>query len=85
MPQVHNIGESMYVHTMKYPSRKFPITEPGSTQEIESPYRIGYGRVFRIPLTRSAVVVGRWKESREEQDALTGAIGMRELGTYVPQ
>lgn len=85
MPQVHNIGESMYLHTMKYPSRKFPLTEPGDTQEIESPYRVGKGRVFRIPLTTRAVVVGRWEGHREEHDALTDAIGIRELGDYVPQ
>lgn len=74
----------MYVHTMKYPSRKFPLTEAGHTHEIESPYRVGRGRVFRIPLTTAAVVVGRWGKAQDEDDALTSAIGMRELGSYVP-
>jgi hypothetical protein len=85
MPHVHNIGESMYVHTMQYPSNHFPITEPGHTQEIESPYRVGKGRVFRLPLTKHAVVIGRWQEPKEEESALTDAIGMRELGAYVPE
>jgi hypothetical protein len=84
MPKVHNIGEDMYIHTMKYPSRKFPLTERGHTQEIESPYREGQGRVVRFPFSRQAVVMGRWQTSREEDAALTDAIGMRELGEYVP-
>lgn len=75
----------MYVHTMKYPSRHFPLTEPGRTQEIEPPYRQGHGRVFRLPLTTAAVVVGRWQDAQDEGEALTEAIGMRELGNYVPQ
>lgn len=84
MPQVHNIGEHMYLHTMKYPSRKFPITERGHTQEIEAPYRVGAGRVLRIPFSKRAVVIGKWQQAKDEQVALTDAIGMRELGAYVP-
>lgn len=85
MPQVHNIGHNRYMHLMQYPTRKFPLTEPGSTQEIEPPYRKGQGRVFRIPLSTTAVVIGRWMDHKDEQDALEDAIGMRELGEYVPQ
>jgi hypothetical protein len=85
MPQVHNIGEHMYLHAMQYPSRRFPLTERGHTQEIESPYRTGEGRVLRIPFSKRAIVVGRWQEPRAEEAALTDAIGMRELGAYVPQ
>jgi len=85
MPKVHNIGEDMYIHAMKYPSRKFPLTERGHTQEIESPYREGQGRVVRIPFSRRALVLGRWQHPRTEESALTEAIGMRELGAYVSE
>lgn len=79
MPQVHDIGPKHFTHVMKYPTRKFPIVDRGETQEIEEPFRVGNALVVRIPLTRTAVVIGHWVGSRPEEEALATAIQMREL------
>lgn len=68
---------------MTYPSRKFPIMECGTTQEIEWPFRFGQGLVIRLPFTTKAVVVGRWIGDREEEEALSDAIGARKLDSHV--
>lgn len=83
MPQIHDIGNSHYVHQMDYPSRKFPIIDKGNTQEIEWPYRVGNALVFRVPFTTKAFVLGHWVSRKDEEDALTSAIGAREVGPYV--
>lgn len=80
MPNVHQIGKRHFAHTMKYPSRKFPIIDRGNTAEIEAPYRYGQSLVVRMPLSSKAVVVGRWTGvSADEDAALRHAIGWREL------
>lgn len=79
MPQVHDIGKKHFLQFMKYPTRKFPFLDLGSTYEIEEPYRSGESLVFRVPLTRRAVVVGRWVGVMSEDQALRTAIRMREL------
>ena len=79
MPQIHDIGKRHFVHTMKYPTRQFPILDRGETQEIEDPYRNGRSVVVRVPLTRSAVVVGRWQTRFSEDTALRRAIQARDL------
>lgn len=68
---------------MDYPTRKFPVVDKGHTQEIEWPYRTGASLVVRIPFTKQAVVLGRWTGSKDEEQALSEAIGVRELGEYV--
>lgn len=68
---------------MSYPNTKFPLSEKGHTQEIEHPYRTGQSVVVRVPFTRRALVIGKWTGEKYEEDALTGAIGLRELGPHV--
>lgn len=77
MPTVHHIGTKIYVHRMEYPPGRWPLAEVGDTQEIDWPFRTGKGVVIRLPFTRTAVCVGRWGRSIEEDDALTTAIGAR--------
>jgi hypothetical protein len=79
MPQIHDIGKRHFVHTMKYPARSFPLIDRGDTQEIEDPYRNGTSLVFRIPLSRTAVVFGRWQTRYSEDYALRRAIQARDL------
>lgn len=85
MPEVHDIGSHYFVHAMKYPTKKFPFIDKGNTQEIEWPYRTGDSLVMRFPWSRSSVVLGKWNGKKNETDALTQAIGVRELGVYVPK
>lgn len=48
---------------LKYPRRKgTPLTEIGETQEQGYPWRKGSCRVFRLPLSKRAVAIGRWTE-----------------------
>jgi len=79
MPQIHDIGKRHFVHTMKYPARNFPLIDKGETQEIEDPYRNGRSLVFRIPLSTTALVVGRWQTRFSEDMALRRAIQARDL------
>lgn len=79
MPQIHDIGRHHFVHTMEYPTKKFPIVDKGETQEIEQPYRNGRSLVLRIPLSRIAVVVGRWQTRLSEDTALRRAIQARDI------
>lgn len=62
--------ESLFWHPQRYPGRRVsgrpPLTELAAPRELEQPYRKGHGRVFRIPLTRRAVVLGYWEPAGEE-------------------
>lgn len=64
-----------YFHTA-YCAPDVPVFHTAETQEIEAPFRSGKGVVFRMPLTRRAVVVGRWTGQKSEFDALSSAIRM---------
>ena len=79
MPETHQLTESVFWHTMRS-SRKAPLIERGSTQEVDYPYRHGKAVVFRLPLTTLALAVGKWagREAREK-DAILKAIGGRDL------
>ena len=79
MPQVSNIGNKYFAHQMRYPSTDFPLMEPGTTQEIEEPYRRGRSMVFRLPLTTRALVLGRWGAPVDEDTALRHAMKARDL------
>lgn len=83
MPEVHDIGSKHFTHRMDYPTKKFPLIDRGHTQEIEWPYRSGSSFVLRAPLTKRALVIGRWTGEVDEEQALIEAIGVRELGEYV--
>lgn len=77
MPSVHHIGTNFYAHRMTFPGTGYPLLEMGDTQEIEWPYRTGRGLVVRAPMSRQAVVVGRWLGHMDEEHALSSAIGAR--------
>lgn len=76
MPQTHDIGRR-FVTTMKYPpTGSWPRYERDAyIREIEEPYRIGSGTAVRIPLTRYALIFGRWDDDGgDEVERLTEAL-----------
>lgn len=79
MPNVTQLGPTLYAHRMEYPTKNFPVFDRGDTQEIDWPFRTGKAIVTRIPFTRRAIVVGRWIGKRSEEDALTSAIHARSI------
>jgi len=74
VPWTHDIGP-FYWHTIKSPGRPARWTDRAWTQEVEEPYREGRGWACRIGIRR-VLVVGRWHHVvRDEDDALTAALG----------
>lgn len=81
---------SLYWHTLTYPKprigNRLPLTERAWTNEQEEPFRTGRARAVRLPLTRRAVVVGVWGESKgpvleeEQTDRMLQALEGRLLG-----
>lgn len=86
-PLIVNL-EPLFLHFQRYPRRRVapatpPLTEQAAPRELDGDFRVGQGRVFRIPLTRRAVVLGYWEppgeavlpeeESGKLLDALNGA------------
>ena len=69
----------IYWHTLIYPIKPKELWERAETQEIEEPFRGGVGVSIRLPLTRLAIVIGRWNARFEESQALTNAIRGRSL------
>lgn len=66
--------KSIYWHPLIYPIKPPVLWEPAETQEIEEPFRFGKGFALRLPLTRAAIVVGKWVLRFDESQALTNAI-----------
>ena len=66
--------KSIYWHPLIYPIKPPVLWETAETQEIEEPYRFGKGFAVRFPLTRAALVVGKWVSRYDESQALTNAI-----------
>ena len=79
MAKTHDFGKKYYWHSMTYPVKPPVVLERAETQEIEDPYRFGKGWCLRLPLTRKAVVVGKWIKQYEESTALTVAINGRSM------
>ena len=77
MAQTHDVG-SWFFHRMAYPGRKFPLCEKGDTQETSYPYRRATSVVLRLPLTRYALVVGRWGQPQDEEEALLRSLVLGE-------
>lgn len=73
MANPRSIG-SLYWHPLVYPVKPPILWEKAETQEIQEPYRFGTGFAIRLPLTRTALVVGKWRQHFEENQALTNAI-----------
>jgi hypothetical protein len=72
-------GQNLFATTLRYPSRRFPLSEKSRTVEVSAPWRIGMGRSFRVPFTRRALVIGRWGAAGEEEERLTEALGLAEF------
>jgi hypothetical protein len=70
-----------YWHTLVYPVKPKEFLERAETQEIAEPYRGGVGVSIRLPLTRLAIVIGKWNARFDEGQALTNAI----RGRYLPE
>ena len=65
--EIHSVHK-MFWHVLMYPEKPPVLTEKSETQETESPFRYGYGRVFRVPFTRKALVIGVWKGTSSGYD-----------------
>ena len=77
MAKTHDFGKKYFWHFMVYPLKPKVVFETSTTQEIEDPFRFGKGVVFRLPLTRLSIVIGKWVARYEESQALTNAIAGR--------
>lgn len=86
MAKAHDVRgtRGVYVSHLIYPKGiSLPLRETDvETREVRGEYRIGRGRVYRVPFTRLGVVVGRWSDERpdSEFDALLVATGMHASG-----
>jgi hypothetical protein len=69
----------IFWHRMQYPVKPPVLIDPAETQEIDTPYRRGRGYALRFPLTRQALVIGRWQSTHNESEALTYAISGRAM------
>lgn len=58
--RIHRLGRVWWWQKLTYPRRSVPLSERGQTQESGFPWRIGQCRVFRFPMTRHAIAVGKW-------------------------
>lgn len=78
MAKTHTVGKYFW-HGFIYPIKPPVLFEKSETQEIEEPYRGGHGYAIRLPLTRLALVVGKWTNQYSESMALTRAINGRAM------
>lgn len=77
--QTKDIG-NLYWHPLTYPYKPKGLFEKAHTQELDAPFRRGYGVAFRLPFSKSAIVLGIWKKTGyTESEALTYAIKGRGL------
>lgn len=76
-----DIGKYFYWLTINYNYKPAELWEKAETQEIDGKYRNGVGIAIRMPFSSKAVVIGYWRTSYSESQALTVAIngrGMRQ-------
>ena len=79
MATTKDIGK-YYWHGLTYPIKPKCFWEKAETQEIDEPFRSGKGIAIRMPLTRRAIVIGKWSHTDyTESQALTYAIRGRGL------
>lgn len=81
MAETHDLG-NLYVTTVQFLDKASPWIDKGWSDETEEPYRHGKCLVFRVPLTRLGFAVGLWGPPGDEQETLSRAIGLRELGYF---
>lgn len=77
MAKVHEIGTRLYWQRLWYQIDTPPLFARSHTQEIEPPYRYGTCVVIRLPFTKIAVIVGKWRSHKREVEALLAAMGGR--------
>jgi len=81
MPKVHKVGPKHFLQLTNFPFKwGFKFFVRGWTQEIEYPFRTSTPFIVRLPRYR-ALVFGKWTGTRDEEEALTMALGKREV-TY---
>jgi hypothetical protein len=81
MPKVHKVGPKHFVQLTNFPFKwGFKFFVRGWTQEIEYPFRTSTPFIVRLPQYK-ALVFGKWTGTKNEEEALTMAIGKREV-TY---
>jgi hypothetical protein len=81
MPKAHKIGPKHFVQLTNFPFKwGFKFIVRGWTQEIEPPYRTSTPFIVRLPRYK-ALVFGAWSGMKNEEEALSTALGRREV-TY---
>ena len=81
MPKAHKLGPKHFVQLTNFPFKwGFKFIVRGWTQEIEPPYRTSTPFIVRLPRYK-ALVFGKWTGTKNEEEALTMALGKREV-TY---
>lgn len=81
MPKVHKVGPKHFVQLTNFPFKwGFKFFVRGWTQEIEYPFRTSTPFIVRLPRYK-ALVFGKWTGTKNEEEALTMALGKREV-TY---
>ena len=81
MPKAHKIGPKHFVQITNFPFKwGFKFIVRGWTQEIEPPYRTSNPFIVRLPRYK-ALVFGAWSGMKTEEEALSTALGRREV-TY---
>ena len=81
MPKAHKIGPKHFVQLTNFPFKwGFKFIVRGWTQEIEPPYRTSTPFIVRLPRYK-ALVFGAWSGMKDEEEALSTALGRREV-TY---
>ncbi len=81
MPKVHKVGPKHFVQLTNFPFKwGFKFFVRGWTQEIEYPFRTSTPFKVRLPQYK-ALVFGKWTGTKNEEEALTMALGKREV-TY---
>lgn len=77
MAKVHEVGSRIYWQKLYYHIDNPPLFDTTTTQEIEAPYRYGTCVVARVPFTRLAFILGKWRSEKREVEALLSAMGGR--------
>ena len=81
MPKAHKLGPKHFVQLTNFPFKwGFKFIVRGWTQEIEPPYRTSTPFIVRLPRYK-ALVFGAWSGMKNEEEALSTALGRREV-TY---
>jgi hypothetical protein len=81
MPKVHKLGPQRFVQLTNFPFKwGFKLIVRGWTQEIEHPFRTSTPLIVRLPRYK-ALVFGKWTGTKTEEEALSTALGKREV-TY---